>query len=56
MDQNNKKVQEIDSYVSTMFKDARDQSLCIFDADLQRWAIKKAREQSIYEFVASSFR
>ncbi|CAF3312708.1 unnamed protein product [Rotaria sp. Silwood2] len=30
-----------------MFKDARDQSLCIFDADLQRWAIKKAREQSI---------
>ncbi|CAF4577860.1 unnamed protein product, partial [Rotaria sp. Silwood2] len=50
-----KKVHEIDSYVFTMFKDARDQSLCIYDADLQRWAIAKAREQSMYEFVASNF-
>ncbi|CAF1018385.1 unnamed protein product [Rotaria sordida] len=48
------KVHEIDSYVFTMFKEARDQSLCIHDADLQRWAIVKAREQSMYEFDASN--
>ncbi|CAF1438397.1 unnamed protein product [Rotaria sordida] len=48
------KLDEIDSYVFTMFQEARDQSLCIHDADLRRWAIMKAREQSMSEFVASN--
>jgi hypothetical protein len=38
-----------------MFKEARDQSLCVHNSDLQRWAIAKAREQSMYEFVASNW-
>jgi hypothetical protein len=38
-----------------MFKEARDQSLCIHDADLRRWAMTKARERSMFEFVASNW-
>jgi hypothetical protein len=48
------KLDEIDAHVFTLFREARDQSLCIHDADLQRWAVTKAQQQSMFEFVASN--
>ncbi|CAF4654531.1 unnamed protein product, partial [Didymodactylos carnosus] len=47
------KVAEINLFVFGLFKDAREQSLCIHDADLIRWGIMKARQLSMYEFSAS---
>jgi hypothetical protein len=47
------KIEEVDSFVSELFEDAREQSLCVHDADLRRWALQKARQQSMIEFSAS---
>ncbi|CAF1552192.1 unnamed protein product, partial [Didymodactylos carnosus] len=47
------KTDEIDSFVFELFEGAREQSLCIHDNDLRRWALQKAREQSMFEFSAS---
>jgi hypothetical protein len=44
------KIDEIDSFVFELFEGAREQSLCIHDIDLRRWALQKARQQSMSEF------
>ena len=36
-----------------MFEEARNLSLCVHDADLQRWAVAKARQISLPDFSAS---
>ena len=47
------KLAEINLFVFGLFKDAREQSLCIHDADLIRCGIMKAQQLSMYELSAS---
>ncbi|CAF2120193.1 unnamed protein product [Rotaria magnacalcarata] len=47
------KTQNIDEIVFTKFIDARDNSLMVHDIDIQRWALKIAKEIKLDEFHAS---
>jgi hypothetical protein len=47
------KLDEINSFLFTLFTDAREQSLCIHDSDLKRWAVTKAQQLAMLEFTAS---
>ena len=48
------KMDKIDDYVFDMFERAREKSLSVHEIDLRRWAIKKAMDESLHAFVASS--
>lgn len=47
------KLQIIDDFVYDMFEEARDKVLPVHDRDLQRWALRKAAEDSSLIFEAS---
>jgi hypothetical protein len=49
-----KKIDKIDDYVFDMFERTRENSLPVHEIDLRRWAIKKAMDESLHNFVASS--
>jgi hypothetical protein len=49
------KLDQIDDYVFDMFDRARESSLPVHDIDLRRWALKKAMDESLHNFVASSY-
>ena len=49
------KIQQIDELVYEKLVNAREQYLPIHDIDLQRWAIKTARELDFNDFKASEF-
>ena len=49
------KLDKIDDYVFDMFDRARDSALPVHDTDLRRWALKKAMDESLHTFVASSY-
>ena len=38
-----------------MFERARENALPVHDIDLRRWALKKAMDESLHNFVASSY-
>ncbi|CAF2785090.1 unnamed protein product [Rotaria sp. Silwood2] len=48
------KLDDVDIFVYDMFENARQQFLCVYDIDLRRWALKKARELNLEAFEASS--
>lgn len=48
------KLDKIDDHVFDMFERARENALPVHDIDLRRWAFKKAMEESLHNFVASS--
>jgi hypothetical protein len=47
------KVDKIDDYVFDMFERARQNCLPVHEIDLRRWAMKKAMDESLHNFVAS---
>ena len=47
------KTQNIDNIVYKSFLNAREQYLPIHDFDIQRWALKAARDMNIYDFQVS---
>lgn len=49
------KLEKVDDYVYDMFERAREKALPVHDIDLRRWALKKAMDESLYNFVASSY-
>lgn len=48
------KLDKIDDHVFDMFERAREKPLPVHDIDLRRWALKKAMDESLHNFVASS--
>ncbi|CAF1673171.1 unnamed protein product, partial [Adineta ricciae] len=49
------KLEKINDYVFDMFERARENALPVHDIDLRRWALKKAMDESLHNFVASSY-
>ena len=49
------KLDKIDDHVFDMFERARENALPVHDIDLRRWALKKAMDESLHNFVASSY-
>ena len=47
------KMENINNYVYNKFEQARELFLPVHDLDLRRWALKKAEQESLHEFVAS---
>jgi DNA-binding ferritin-like protein (Dps family) len=48
------KLEKIDDHVFDMFEHARENALSVHDIDLRRWALKKAMDESLHNFVAST--
>ena len=48
------KLEKIDDYVFDMFEHARENLLSVHDIDLRRWELKKAMDESLHDFVAST--
>lgn len=48
------KLDQIDDHVYDMFERAREKVLPVHDIDLRRWALKKAMDESLHNFVASA--
>jgi hypothetical protein len=47
------KIDIIDHYVFDMFERARGNSVLVHEVDLHRWAMKKAMDESLHNFVSS---
>jgi hypothetical protein len=48
------KLDQIDDHVYDMLERAREKALSVHDIDLRRWALKKAMDESLHNFVASA--
>ena len=48
------KLDKIDDYVFDMFERARENALPVHNIDRRRWALKRAMDESLYNFVAPS--
>ena len=49
------KLDKINDHVFDMFERAHEKALPVHDIDLRRWALKKAMDESLHNFVASSY-
>jgi hypothetical protein len=47
------KLDKIDDHVFDMFERAREKALPVHDIDLRRWALQRAMDESLHNFVAS---
>ncbi|CAF4656812.1 unnamed protein product, partial [Rotaria sp. Silwood2] len=47
------KLENINNYVYNKFEQARELFLPVHDLDLRRWALKKAEQESLHDFIAS---
>jgi hypothetical protein len=49
------KLDKIDDHVFDMFEQARENTVPVHDIDLRRWALQKAMDESLHNFVASNY-